>query len=66
VQVLGQVLQTLAALHDAGFAHRNIKPSNILQRVQQHDWMLFDFSASCPVGVALFITLDVCMHFRDP
>jgi serine/threonine protein kinase len=59
VQVLGQVLQTLAALHEAGFAHRNIKPSNILQREQQHDWMLFDFSASCPVGAALFSTLDV-------
>ena len=54
-QVLGQVLKTVKALHDAGYAHRNIKPSNILQREKQHDWMLFDFSASCPVGALLLI-----------
>ena len=51
--MLGQVLKSVKALHGVGYAHRNIKPSNILQREKQHDWMLFDFSASCPVGVHL-------------
>ena len=53
MQVLGQVLKTVKALHEEGYAHRNIKPSNILQRDKQHDWMLSDFAASCPVGAAL-------------
>ena len=53
LQVLGQVLKVLDVLHEAGYAHRNIKPSNILQRDKQHDWMLSNFAASCPVGAAL-------------
>ena len=53
MQVLGQVLKTVKALHEEGYAHRNIKPSNILQRDKQHDWMLSDFAASCPVGMLL-------------
>lgn len=50
VQMLSQVLRTLMALHSEGFAHRNIKPSNILRRPMQHDWILVDFASTAPVG----------------
>ncbi|NJR41439.1 MAG: hypothetical protein HC767_01035 [Akkermansiaceae bacterium] len=62
MQVLGQVLKSVTALHAAGYAHRNIKPSNILQRGKQHDWMLFDFSASCPIGAPLLSACMLTMH----
>jgi serine/threonine protein kinase len=48
VQVLGQVLKALIALHGAGYAHCNIKPSNILHLAKQHDWVLSDFASSRP------------------
>ena len=44
------MLRALTALHSAGYAHRNIKPSNILRRPQKHDWMLSDFGCSAPIG----------------
>jgi serine/threonine protein kinase len=54
VQVLGQALNAVKALHEAGFAHRNIKPSNILRRLRQHDWVLFDFASSAPLSALPF------------
>ena len=51
LQIVGQVLKAVVALHGAGLAHRNIKPSNIIQRFKQHDWILSDFAASCPFGM---------------
>lgn len=50
LQILGQVMKSVTALHGTGLAHRNIKPSNIIQRPKQHDWVLSDFAASCPFG----------------
>jgi serine/threonine protein kinase len=56
VQVLGQVLKGFIGLHGAGYAHRNIKPSNILRRLRQHDWVLFDFASSAPLSESSFWT----------
>jgi serine/threonine protein kinase len=56
VQVLGQVLKAVKALHGAGYAHRNIKPSNIQSRLKQHDWVLFDFASSAPLSAPPFWT----------
>jgi serine/threonine protein kinase len=56
VQVLGQVLKAVKGLHGAGYAHRNIKPSNILRRLKQHDWVLFDFASSAPLSASPFWT----------
>jgi serine/threonine protein kinase len=64
VQVLGQVLKALMALHGAGYAHCNIKPSNILQREKQHDWVLSDFACCRPQSALLgssFLALDSCL-----
>ena len=46
MQVLGQMLKSLKALHDEGFAHRNLKPSNILHRKSHNDWVLADFACA--------------------
>lgn len=40
------MLKSLKALHDGGFAHRNLKPSNILRRKSHNDWVLVDFACA--------------------
>ena len=50
VQTISQVLSVLSALHKGGFAHRNIKPSNILQSCRQELWTLSDFAACAAIG----------------
>jgi hypothetical protein len=62
VQVLGQMLNGVTALHAQGYAHRNIKPSNILRRLKQHDWVLSDFAFSVPLSACHSKCL-LCMHW---
>jgi serine/threonine protein kinase len=66
VQVLGQVLKAVKELHGAGYAHRNIKPSNILRRLKQHDWVLFDFASSAPLSASSFWTKKASLGFAQP
>ena len=53
MQTIVQVLKVLKQLHSAGYAHRNIKPSNILQRLTNPEWMLVDFACCAALGAAL-------------
>ena len=50
MQLISQMLRSVQALHWACYAHRNIKPSNILRRLKQHDWILTDFDSAAPLG----------------
>ena len=59
MQMLSQVLRSVKALHVAGYAHCNIKPSNILRRLKQHDWILSDLACAAPVG-AMSVSFWVC------
>ena len=52
MQLMSHVLRAVKALHGAGYAHCNIKPSNILRRPQQHDWILSDLSCAAPLGAS--------------
>ena len=51
--MLPQVLKVLKVLHEEGYAHRNIKPSNILHSEKLSKWSLSDFAASCPFRTLL-------------
>lgn len=51
MQVVGSLVKALKALHEAGYAHCNIKPSNILEH-EKHTWVLSDYASSCPLGTA--------------
>ena len=60
LQVLGQVLKAVKALHAVGYAHRNIKPSNIMRRLKQHDWVLSDFACAAPLSAPHFCS-SICL-----
>jgi serine/threonine protein kinase len=65
VQLLSQVLKTVKALHGSGYAHRNIKPSNILQRHKHHDWILADLACAAPLGMLLCLCAEASV-FQTP
>ena len=50
LQVLLHAVRALRRLHAFGYAHRDIKPGNILRRPKQHDWTLIDFGCTARTG----------------
>lgn len=42
-QVLSQIANTLHELHAAGYAHRDIRPANVLWMPLEHRWALVGF-----------------------
>lgn len=55
--VMAEVAALIEALHDTGWAHRNLKPSNILFVADSDHWVLCDLERSARIGVRL-----VAMH----
>lgn len=51
-QALMHVTQCIAKLHKIGWAHRNLKPSNVLHWPRHHTWTLIDFGNAAKIGVA--------------
>lgn len=51
--VMAEVAALIEALHDAGWAHRNLKPSNIMFAADTETWVLCDLERSAKVGVLL-------------
>eukprot|EP00892_Ulva_mutabilis_P005913 jgi/Ulvmu1/3694/UM017_0111.1 len=49
-QALSHAVRALRRLHEFGYAHRDIKPGNILRRPKQHDWTLIDFGCTAQIG----------------
>jgi serine/threonine protein kinase len=49
-QTLLHVVRAVKVMHEMGFAHRDIKPGNILRRPGEHDWTLIDFGCAVRIG----------------
>jgi serine/threonine protein kinase len=49
-QALMHVVRAVKVMHDMGYAHRDIKPGNILRRPGKHDWTLIDFGCAVRIG----------------
>lgn len=50
MQVLCHVTTRLQRLHEAGLAHRDLKPGNVLWRPQHLEWTLIDFGCAGQIG----------------
>ena len=50
MQVMTHVGQKLQQIHSAGFAHRDVKPSNVIMNLQTKQWVLTDFASTAPIG----------------
>eukprot|EP00892_Ulva_mutabilis_P007594 jgi/Ulvmu1/5206/UM216_0001.1 len=58
-QALSHAVRALRRLHDFGYAHRDIKPGNILRRPKQHDWTLIDFGCTAQIGSTAILSLSL-------
>ena len=47
------LIDSIAAVHDAGFVHCDIKPGNILERPSDHHPILIDFGSAHPITEGL-------------
>lgn len=59
VQVLTNLCAYIHSMHDAGYAHRNIKPSNVVWLPHSEKWVTLDIATSARIGTraALNVTL---------
>lgn len=49
-QVLSHICERVKTLHDAGVAHRDLKPGNVLWRPKHYSWTLIDFGCAAEIG----------------
>ena len=50
--MLFNISQRLAELHDAGFVHHNLKPSNVMWLPRQNRWTVVGFGCVARTGTA--------------
>jgi serine/threonine protein kinase len=50
MQVLHHIAKRLESMHNAGWAHLDLKPGNVLRRPVKHAWTLIDFGCSAKIG----------------
>ena len=43
LQVLSNISQRLADMHDAGYVHRDLKPANVMWLPRENRWTIIDF-----------------------
>ena len=50
MQVVHHICECLMDLHAAGYAHRDVKPANVMWLPSQNRWTLIDFGCAAPLG----------------
>lgn len=63
VSVISSLLKTLIFIHSQGIIHRNIKPSNIIQRELDGEYVLIDFGSneaaiSYNIGISEYMPME--------
>ena len=49
LQVIANVAKRLEAMHDAGYAHHDLKPANVMWLPRENQWTLIDFGCASPL-----------------
>ena len=50
VQIIHHICECLSDLHSAGYAHRDLKPGNVMWLPSQNRWTLIDFGCAARTG----------------
>jgi serine/threonine protein kinase len=50
LSMFSEVANLLAQVHAANYAHRDLKPDNVLLMLQTQTWRLIDFGIAAPFG----------------
>lgn len=50
LQAIMDAARSLQQLHRAGYAHRDVKPANLLWLPRERRWVLSDYTAAAPLG----------------
>jgi serine/threonine protein kinase len=50
LQVIANVSIRLSSMHEAGYAHRDVKPANVMWLPRENQWTLIDFGCAAPLN----------------
>ena len=59
VQMMFHLAMHLKALHENGYAHRDLKPGNLMWQPSRNIWTLIDFSCAARIGSMHDVALTV-------
>jgi serine/threonine protein kinase len=58
-QMMFHLARHLKALHENGYAHRDLKPGNVMWQPSRNLWTLIDFGCAARIGTMHDLTLTV-------
>lgn len=72
MQVIQHIASRLASLHKAGYAHRDLKPGNVMWLPRENRWTIIDFGCAARIGSSarmgfsvLYAAPEVIQAFRN-
>ena len=51
MQLLSNVAERLAHMHEAGYVHRDLKPGNVTWLPRENRWTIIDFGCAARIGI---------------